>query len=110
MGTEPVNCNHCSYREEVSRYFDLEDYCSRNMKCISRIDMGMDCPLREDGHRGTMGVLKLLHGKKKLQYKRKLQYKAEDMVQMDTDITLTGKDGKFIRVKVPEPEYMDSIW
>ena len=104
MGTEPANCNHCSYREEVSRYFDLEDYCSRNMKCISRIDMGMDCPLREDGHRGTMGVLKLLHGKKKT------QYKAEDMVQMDTDITLTDNDGRFIKIKVPEPEYMDSIW
>lgn len=34
-----------------------------------------------------------------------------DLIQLNTNISLTGKDGKFIEVKVPEPEYMvDSIW
>lgn len=38
MDIKPKNCNHCIYRENVSRYFDLEDYCSRNMKHISKIN------------------------------------------------------------------------
>lgn len=36
---------------------------------------------------------------------------AEDIIQMNTDIVLTDKDGKLIEVKTPEPEYMsDSIF
>lgn len=34
-----------------------------------------------------------------------------DLIQMNTDIVLTDKDGKFINVKVPEPEYItDPMW
>lgn len=47
MDKKPENCNHCTYRENVSRYLDLEDYCSRNMKNTSRIIIDKDCPLRE---------------------------------------------------------------
>ncbi len=46
MDIKPENCNHCIYRENVSRYFDLEDYCSRNMKHTRKINMETDCPLR----------------------------------------------------------------
>ena len=46
LDLEPENCNHCIYRENVSRNLDLEDYCSRNMKPTNKIDMDMDCPLR----------------------------------------------------------------
>ncbi len=45
---KPENCNHCIYRENVGRYFDLDDYCSKNMKHIRKIDMESDCPLRKD--------------------------------------------------------------
>ena len=46
MDIKPENCNHCIYRKNVSRYLDLEDYCSRNMKHIRKINMETDCPLR----------------------------------------------------------------
>ena len=46
MDIKPKNCNHCIYRENVSRYLDLEDYCSRNMKHTRKINMETDCPLR----------------------------------------------------------------
>lgn len=37
--------------------------------------------------------------------------KNKDLIQLNTDILFTGKDGKVIEIKVPEPEYMiDSIW
>lgn len=45
---KPENCNHCIYRENVGRYFDLDDYCSKNMKHIRKINMETDCPLRKD--------------------------------------------------------------
>lgn len=35
----------------------------------------------------------------------------KDLIQMNTNISLTDKDGKFIEVRVPEPEYWsDSIF
>lgn len=46
LDMKPENCNHCSYRKDVSRYLDIEDYCSRNMKPTNQIDMDKDCPLR----------------------------------------------------------------
>lgn len=42
------NCNHCIYREDVSRHLDLEDYCSLNMKRTGRIIMDKDCPLGKE--------------------------------------------------------------
>ena len=27
MDKKSENCNHCIYRENVSRYLDLDDYC-----------------------------------------------------------------------------------
>ena len=42
------NCNHCIYRQNVSRYLDLEDYCSLNMKHTSKIVMDKDCPLGDE--------------------------------------------------------------
>ena len=35
-----------------------------------------------------------------------MEHKTEDIIQMNTNISLTDKDGKFIEVKTPEPEYM----
>lgn len=106
MDIKPENCNHCIYRENVSKYFDLEDYCSRNMKHTRKINMETDCPLRRS--RVRKHLVKLFNT---LQNRRKAEYKAEDIIQMNTDIVLTDKDGKFIEVKTPEPEYMsDSIF
>ncbi len=45
MDKKPENCNHCIYRKDVSRYYDLDDYCSKNMKHTSKIIMDEECPL-----------------------------------------------------------------
>lgn len=106
MDIKPKNCNHCIYRENVSRYLDLEDYCSRNMKHTSKINMETDCPLRRSKVRKHF--MKLFNA---LQNRRKTEHTTEDIIQMKSDIVLTDKDGKFIEVKTPEPEYMsDSIF
>ena len=106
MDIRPKNCNHCIYRKNVSRYLDLEDYCSRNMKHIRKINMETDCPLRRSKVRKYL--IKLFNA---LQNKRKVEHKSEDIVQMKTDIVLTDKDGKFIEIKTPEPEYIiDPMW
>lgn len=47
MDRKRENCNHCNYREELSRYLDLDDYCAKNMKRTGRINMDIDCPLGE---------------------------------------------------------------
>lgn len=49
MSEKPENCNHCIYREEISRHFDLDDYCSKIMKRTGEINMGIDCPIRKEG-------------------------------------------------------------
>lgn len=46
-GRKPENCNHCIYKKDISVHLDLEDYCCKNMKRISKIDMDMDCPLEK---------------------------------------------------------------
>ena len=110
MGTciniKPKNCNHCIYRKNVSRYLDLEDYCSRNMKHTSKINMETDCPLRETKVRKHfMKIFNIF------QNRRKVEQKTEDKIQMNTEIVLTDKDGKFIEVNTPEPEYIiDPMW
>ena len=101
MDIKPKNCNHCIYRENVSRYLDLEDYCSRNMKYTSKINMETDCPLRRSKVRKYF--MKFPYA---MLNRRKVEHKTEDIIQMKTDIVLTDKDGKFIEVKTPEPEYM----
>lgn len=45
IGREPENCNYCIYREEMSRYVDLDDYCAKNGKRTSKINIQKDCPL-----------------------------------------------------------------
>ena len=101
MDIRPKNCNHCIYRKNVSRYLDLEDYCSRNMKHIRKINMETDCPLRRSKVRKHfMRIFNVL------QNRRKVEHKAEDIIQIYTFLSLTYKDGKFIEVKTPEPEYM----
>lgn len=52
MDRKPENCNHCIYRENVSRYFDLDDYCSKNRKHTSKIIMDDDCPLWQQEDKG----------------------------------------------------------
>ena len=105
MDIKPNNCNHCIYRENVSRCFDLEDYCTRNMKPTSKINMETDCPLRKSKVRKLF--MKIFNA---FQNKRKVEHR-EDIIQMNTNRSLTDKDGKFIEVKVPEPEYWsDSIF
>lgn len=101
MDIKPENCNHCIYRKNVSRYLDLEDYCTRSMKPTSKINMETDCPLRESNVRKHFAKLFNI-----FQNRRKTEHKTEDIIQMKTDIVLTDKDGKFIEVKMPEPEYM----
>lgn len=101
MDIKLENCNHCIYRKNVSRYLDLEDYCSRNMKHIRKINMETDCPLRRSNVRKHF--VKLFNI---FQNRRKTEHKTEDTIQMKTDIVLTDKDGKFIEVKTPEPEYI----
>ena len=45
------------------------------------------------------------------QNRRKVEQKTEDKIQMNTEIVLTDKDGKFIEVNTPEPEYIiDPMW
>ncbi len=105
MDRKPENCNHCIYREEWSRYFDLDDYCTKNGKRAGKINIQTDCPLRESRIRRC--ARKIL---KSLQNRRKAEHKTEDIIQMNTNISLTDKDGKFMEVKTPEPEYIDMIW
>lgn len=40
------NCNHCNYRDCLSKHWDIEDYCSFNKKKIGKINVEHDCPLR----------------------------------------------------------------
>lgn len=47
VDVKPGNCNHCIYRVNVSRYLDMDDYCSLNMKCISKINMDIDSDCRQ---------------------------------------------------------------
>lgn len=101
---KPENCNHCIYRENVSRYLDLDDYCSRTMKWIGKINIDTDCPLK--GSKIRKYARKIF---KSLQNGRKAEHKAEDLTQMNTGIALTDKDGKFIEVRVPEPEYWSDL-
>lgn len=106
MDIKLENCNHCIYRKNVSRYVDLEDYCSRNMKHTSKINMEIDCPLRRSKVRKHF--MKLFNT---LQNRRKVEHIAEDIIQMNTDIVLTDRDGKFIEVKTPDSEYIiDPMW
>lgn len=103
---KPENCNHCIYRENVSRYLDLDDYCSLNRKRTGKIDIKTDCPLRKSRIRKRS--MKIFTA---WQNRRETEHKTEDIIQMNTNISLTDKDGKFIEVKVPEPEYWsDSIF
>ncbi len=101
MDIKPKNCNHCIYRENVSRYLDLEDYCSRNRKHTSKINMETDCPLRKSKVRKHF--MEFFYT---LLNRSKVEHKTEDIIQMNTNISLTDKDGKFIEVKTPESEYM----
>lgn len=96
---KPENCNHCIYRENVSRYLDLDDYCSRTMKRTGKINIDIDCPLRKSKVRKY--TRKIFNS---LQNRRKAEYKTEDLIQMNMDISLTDKDGKFMEIKTPEPE------
>ena len=84
----------------------MDDYCSLNRKRTGKIDIETDCPLRKSRIRKR--VIKIFTA---WQNRRETEHKTEDIIQMDTNILLTDKDGKFIEVKVPEPEYMtDLIW
>ena len=105
MDKKPENCNHCIYRENISRHLDMEDYCSLNRKRIGKIDMKTDCPLRKSIIRKR--VMKIFTA---WQNRREAERKTEDIIQMKTNLLLTDKNGKFIEVKVPEPEYIHSIW
>ena len=106
MDIKPKNCNNSIYRENVSRFLDLEDCCSRNMKPTSKINMETDCPLKESKVRKHfMKIFNIF------QNRRKVEQKTEDKIQMNTEIVLTDKDGKFIEVNTPEPEYIiDPMW
>ena len=105
-GKKPVNCNHCIYREELNRYVDLDDYCTKSMKRTGKINIQKDCPLRESRIRRCASKIFST-----LQDRKKTEHRTEDIIQMKTDIVLTDKDGEFIQVKTPEPEYwLDSIF
>ena len=104
MEKKSENCNNCIYRKDVSRHLDMDDYCSLNRKRTGKIDIKTDCPLRKSRIRKR--VMKIFTA---WQNRRETEHKTEDIIQMNTNISLTDKDGKFIEVKVPEPEYIDMI-
>lgn len=75
--------------------------------------MEKDCPLGKSGiQRHARKIIPALRNKRKMKHGTEgMEHKTEDLIQIKTDIALTDKDGKFIEVKVPEPEYIaDSIW
>lgn len=43
----PKNCNNCIFKQDMSKHWNLEDYCFFNKKSTSRIIMDKDCPLKE---------------------------------------------------------------
>lgn len=47
---KPKNCNYCKFKQIMSQHWDLEDYCLLNKKCISKINMEVDCPIEEVDH------------------------------------------------------------
>lgn len=47
VDNRPKNCNRCIYNQNVSRHWDLEDYCLLNKKSIGKIMIDRDCMLRE---------------------------------------------------------------
>ena len=80
----------------------MDDYCTKIMKHISKINMAIECPLRK---KHNMNIFNTLRDR------RKMEHRTEDIIQMKKDIVLTDKEGKFIEVKVSKPEYMpDSIF
>lgn len=95
MDRKPENFNHCIYKKDVRRYFDLDDYCAKNGKGTGRINIEEDCPLRKSRIRRYAG--KIL---KALQNRRKAGHRTEDIIQIKTDIVLTDKDGKFIEPNI----------
>lgn len=46
MDNTHKSCNYCTYRRNLSRHWELEDYCSMIKKEISKINMEEDCPLK----------------------------------------------------------------
>lgn len=101
MDRKPRNCNHCIYRENVSRHLDLDDYCSKNMKRIGRIDMEKDCPLGKSRiKRYARKIIPALRNKRKMKHgTEEMEHKTEDLIQMNTDISLTDKDGNLLKWK-----------
>lgn len=43
----PENCNNCTFKQNMSQHWDLEDYCTLNKKSTSIIIMDRDCPLQK---------------------------------------------------------------
>lgn len=46
VDNKPENCNDCIFKQDISQYWDLEDHCYLNKKCICNINMDEDCPLK----------------------------------------------------------------
>jgi len=42
----PENCNNCTFKQNRSQHWDLEDYCFMCKKELGKIIMDEDCPLR----------------------------------------------------------------
>lgn len=43
----PKNCNGCIFKQNMSRHWELKDYCFLNKKSTDKIIMDKDCPLAE---------------------------------------------------------------
>lgn len=106
---KPENCNRCIFNQNAYKYLDVEDYCVLNKKNIFKIDMDRDCPLKElkGKSKCITKILKAMRNKRKYKNVERMP----DLIQMDTDIVLTDKDGNLIEIKTPEPEYItDPMW
>lgn len=95
----PKNCNHCIYRENVSRCLDLEDYCSKNMKNTSKINMETDCPLRESNVRKYLthtSHTKIRHTTRNYAtlgiWKRFFQFSGSLLIKRDTSSVIWHSD------------------
>lgn len=42
----PENCNKCMFMENMSKHWDIDDYCFLNKLSIGRFDKKDKCPLR----------------------------------------------------------------
>jgi len=46
--SNPVNCNRCPHKQEMSRHWDVGDYCKLSGYKIGYFDASIRCPLNNN--------------------------------------------------------------